>query len=109
MKVDHIAILVEDLNISREWYEKYCSAVVVYEDHKYIRMKFNNIYLALISKWHYDHSHFGILVDSVDEFPEGGKIVHHRDNTIGCYMFDPSGNMIEFIYYSPEARKQFLS
>jgi len=105
MKVDHIAVLVDDLEVSQQWYEKYCDAHLVFDDYKYKRMKVDNTYIALISKKHYQHAHFGILVDSVDKFPNNGKIVHHRDGTIGCYLQDPDGNIVEYIYYSPESKK----
>ena len=105
MKVDHIAVLVDDLEVSQQWYEKYCNADLVFEDPKYKRMKVDNTYIALISKKHYQHAHLGILVDSVDSFPDNGKIVHHRDGTIGCYLQDPDGNIVEYIYYSPESKK----
>ena len=108
MVVDHIAILVENLDISQKWYEKHCNAKLIYRDHKYRRMKVDNTNIALISKWHYEHSHFGLLVNSVDEFPENGDIVEHRDGTVGCYLMDPDGNVVEYIYYSPKAEKVFL-
>ena len=104
--VDHIAILVEDLEISQKWYEENCNAKLIFEDHKYKRMKMNNTTIALIDKKHYQHAHFGILVDCVKEFPIGGDVVMHRDGTTGCYIKDPDGNMVEFIYYTPEMRKE---
>jgi catechol 2,3-dioxygenase-like lactoylglutathione lyase family enzyme len=104
--VDHIAILVSDLDTSQQWYEENCSAELIFEDHKYKRMKMNNTTIALIDKKHYKHAHFGVLVDCVKEFPTGGKIVPHRDGTVGCYTEDPDGNMVEFIYYSPDMREK---
>jgi len=104
MKVDHIAVLVDNLDESQCWYEQYCDASLVFEDIKYKRMKVDNTYIALISKNHYQHAHIGILVDSKDKFPNNGKIVEHRDGTIGCYLQDPDGNMVEYIYYPSESK-----
>jgi len=109
MKVDHIAILVDNLENSQRWYEKYCNAELVFEDSKYKRMKVDNTYIALISKHHYQHAHIGVLVESVDKFPKNGKIVKHRDGTTGCYMQDPDGNIVEYIYYSPESIKNMIN
>ena len=33
-----------------------------------------------------------------------GEVVHHRDGTTGCYVKDPDGNVVEFIYYSDKMR-----
>lgn len=107
MKVDHIAILVENLDISQEWYEQNCSAVLVYGDHKYRRMKVQNTTIALISKYHYDHAHIGLLVHDYADLPSNiGRIVHHRDGTTGCYVPDPDGNMVEFIHYNDDSKKK---
>ena len=104
--VDHIAVLVEDLDISQKWYEKACNAKLVFEDHKYKRLAMDNITVALIDKKYYEHAHFGILVENYADLPsDKGKIVHHRDGTTGCYVKDPDGNVVEFIYYSSKMKK----
>ena len=104
--VDHIALLVENLEISQQWYEKNCNAVLVFEDSKYKRMKMNNTTIALIDKKHYKHAHIGLLVDNYCDLPSNlGEMVHHRDGTTGCYVKDPDGNVVEFIHYSKECKK----
>jgi len=105
MKVDHIAILVDNLDDSQAWYEEKCKAELIFEDEKYKRMKVENTNIALISKHHYQHAHIGLLVENTDKFPENGKIIHHRDGTIGCYLTDPDGNVVEYIYYSDELKE----
>tara|TARA_Y100001973_G_C5024452_1_gene244828 strand:+ start:33 stop:365 length:333 start_codon:yes stop_codon:yes gene_type:complete len=106
MKVDHIAILVDNLDISQEWYEENCQAKLVFKDDKYRRMEMNNTTIALISKHHYEHAHVGLLVYNYNDLPSGGKIVKHRDGTTGCYVMDPDGNMVEFIHYSDDCKKK---
>lgn len=104
--VDHIAMLVDDLSSAQKWYEENLNAVLVFSDKFYKRMKVSNTTIALIDKTHYEHSHVGILVDNQEDLPTSGQKIHHRDGTIGVYTFDPSGNCIEFIYYSPEMKKK---
>lgn len=104
--VDHIAVLVENLEISQKWYEDVCGAKLVFEDHKYKRMEMNNTTIALIDKKYYKYAHFGITVDSTKDFPEGGEVVPHRDGTTGCYIKDPDGNVVEFIHYSTDMKKE---
>jgi catechol 2,3-dioxygenase-like lactoylglutathione lyase family enzyme len=104
--VDHIAVLVENLDISQKWYEETCEAQLTFEDHKYKRMIMGNITIALIDKKYYQHAHFGILVDNYNELPSNiGEIVHHRDGTTGCYVKDPDGNVVEFIHYNEDVKK----
>jgi len=104
--VDHIAILVEDLEKSQAWYEKSCGATLIFEDHKYKRMAMGNTTIALIDKKHYEYAHFAIIVENYADLPsDKGEVVHHRDGTTGCYVKDPDGNVVEFIYYSEEMRK----
>jgi catechol 2,3-dioxygenase-like lactoylglutathione lyase family enzyme len=107
MNIDHVAILVEDLDVSQEWYEKNCGAELVFKDHKFRRMKMENTTIALISKHHYKHAHIGLLVRNYGDLPSNlGEIVIHRDGTTGCYVMDPDGNMVEFIHYDEECKKK---
>ncbi len=105
--VDHIAVLVENLEVSQQWYEKNCGAVLVFEDHKYKRMIMGNVTIALIDKKYYDHNHFAIIVENYANLPSHlGEIVHHRDGTTGCYVKDPDGNVVEFIHYNKQCKKE---
>ena len=105
--VDHVAILVEDLEISQEWYEKNCGASLIFKDYKHRRMAMGNISIALIDKKHYKYAHIGIPVDYYVDLPsDKGEMVHHRDGTTGCYVKDPDGNVVEFIHYNEECKKE---
>ena len=107
MKIDHVAILVEDLDESQEWYEKNCSAKLIFKDHKYRRMQMQNTTIALISKYHYDHAHIGLLVENYEDLPsDKGHVVQHRDGTTGCYVYDPDGNVVEFIHYNNNCKNE---
>lgn len=105
-KVDHIAVLVENLDVSQKWYEVNCGAELVFKDFKYRRMKMQNVTIALIDKNHYEHNHFAILVDKYADLPSNlGSLIHHRDGTTGCYVKDPDGNVVEFVHYNKECKK----
>jgi len=109
LKIDHIAIKVSNLEIAEDWYTKSLDAEVVYRDEKYIRLKCENTYIALIDEKHYPHNHVGFLVNDIKDLPaEQGEVVKHRDGTIGVYVKDPFENYIEYIWYSEEARELFL-
>ena len=105
-KVDHIAVLVDNLEVSQKWYEDVCGAELIFEDHKYKRMRMSNVSIALIDKKYYKYAHIGIPVDYYVDLPsDKGEIVHHRDGTTGCYVKDPDGNVVEFIHYNEECKE----
>ncbi len=108
--VDHIAILVDDLKIAEEWYLNKMDAFVSFRDEKYIRLTTKNTNIALIDKNHYEHAHFAILVNNKEDLPiNEGKVVEHRDGTVGVYVKDPFGNYLEYIWYSDNQKKVFLN
>lgn len=110
MIVDHIAILVDDLEVAEKWYTEKLSGTITFKDKKYIRLKLQNTNIALINKHFYEHAHFGILVNDKENLPTNeGITVEHRDGTIGVYVKDPFGNYLEYIWYSSEAREVFLN
>ena len=107
--VDHIAILVDDLEVAEEWYTKKLAGKVTFRDKKYVRLQLSNINVALIDKKHYSYAHFGILVKKMEDLPlELGETVYHRDGTVGVYVKDPFGNYLEYIWYSDEQKEIFL-
>ena len=110
MIVDHIAIKVSDLKIAEEWYVNNLNAEVTYRDEKYLRLKVSNTNIALIDEKHYPWAHTGFLVDNYEDLPiEKGKVVEHRDGTVGVYVKDPFGNYLEYIWYSDNQKEVFLN
>ena len=106
--VDHIAVLVDDLNVAEEWYTSNLKAKITFRDKKYIRLKLKNTNIALIDKKHYPHAHIGILVENAEDLPSNGFRVEHRDGTVGVYVEDPFGNYLEYICYSDNQKEVFL-
>ena len=108
--IDHIAILVDDLEVAEEWYTQKLAGNVTFRNSKYIRMELSNINVALIDKKHYSYQHFGILVEKFEDLPiELGETVYHRDGTVGVYVKDPFGNYLEYIWYSDKQKEVFSS
>ena len=103
--IDHVALLVEDLDVAQKWYEERLDAVCEYSTDSYRRMRFNNTTVALTSKHRYAYNHIGILVKRKENLPEEGEWVEHRDGTIGVYTFDPDGHCVEYIWYNEECKK----
>lgn len=109
MIVDHIALRADDIHKVSKWYQEKIGAVITHEDKFYIRLTTDNTTIAIIDKNKYLYNHVGILVESIEDLPDDGTRVEHRDGTIGVYCEDPEGNQIEFIYYTKELRPLFVT
>jgi len=108
-KIDHIAVLVDDLEVAEAFYTQNLQGKVTFRDKFYIRIALNNTNLALIDRNHYDYAHFAVLVEDKNDLPvDAGEVVKHRDGTIGVYVKDPFGNYLEYIWYSDTQKKVFL-
>tara|TARA_A100001515_G_scaffold120391_1_gene103305 strand:- start:244 stop:579 length:336 start_codon:yes stop_codon:yes gene_type:complete len=108
-KIDHIAILVDDLEIAEKWYLEHTTGFVTFRDEKYVRLSVDNTNIALIDSKHYPHAHIGILVEDAEDLPSNGLRIEHRDGTIGVYVKDPFGNYLEYIWYSDDQKEVFLN
>jgi extradiol dioxygenase family protein len=108
-KIDHIALLVDDLEVAETWYLENLDAVVEFKDQYYTRLRLHNTCIALIDKARYPCEHIGILIENIEDLPtERGEVVKHRDGTIGVYVKDPFGNYLEYIWYSDNQKEVFL-
>jgi len=109
-KIDHVAILVDDLEVAEEWYLEHTKGIVTFKDKKYVRLAVDNINIALIDRKHYPHAHIAVLVKNIDDLPlDKGQVVKHRDGTIGVYVKDPFDNYLEYIWYSDDQKEVFLN
>lgn len=93
--IDHVAIVVDNITASVEWYRSQYQCEIEYQDESWAFLQFANIKLALVVKEQHpphiaiEHPH-----------PESvGETKHHRDGTRSTYIQDPSGNFIELIHY----------
>ena len=109
MIIDHIAIRSENIERVAAWYQETIKAEITHVDPYYIRLSTENSTIAIIDKNKYPYNHIGILVDNLNDLPNDGTKIKHRDGTVGVYCQDPEGNYVEFIYYTEELRPQFLT
>lgn len=92
MKIDHIALQVENPEEAARWYCDNFGAEMLYSDSTWAFIQFENIKLAfVINSQHPPHIAFE------DKSLEGGKI--HRDGSRSIYKKDPFGNFYELIKY----------
>ena len=100
MKLDHIALQVENLKVSIEWYQTNLNANITYCDDTWAMLKIGELNLALTLPNEHP-PHIAFTVNTPEEIP-AKKIKTHRDGSLYTYIEDPSGNIIEYIAW-PES------
>lgn len=95
MRIDHIAIQVDDPREAAVWYTQNFGAELLYVDDTWGFVQFENIKLAFVIKEQHP-AHFAF---EVNDFSETDTVKKHRDNTESVYRRDPWGNIYELIKY----------
>ena len=93
--IDHIAIVVKDIDSSLSFYTKQFGCDILYSDSTCAILQFENIKLSLVSKNQHP-AHIAIINDSIIN---DKNAIKHRDNSISKYIKDYDGNYIELITY----------
>ena len=99
MKLDHVALNVEDIDKSVLWYVQNLKAHVTYRDSSWAMLEVGDIKIALTqASQHPPHVAFRVEGDLL--FPcKLPEIRVHRDGSRYYYQKDPDGNTIEWIRY----------
>lgn len=100
MKIDHIAVQVEDIYEACEWYCGHFNANVLYFDPSWALLEFDNIKMALILP-NQHQNHVAIEVNP-RKYPNL-EFKQHRDGSNYHYLTDPWGNCVELINYGPNS------
>ena len=95
-KIHHLAIQVEDISKSVDWYKKNFDIQVSYQDETWAMIDFENTSLALVIPEQHPF-HFAIESDDASSY---GELTKHRDGTASVYIKDPDGNNLEMIQVS---------
>ena len=96
MKIDHIAIRVDDIERGIEWHNTHFDANCLYFDESWAILEFDNTKLALtLANTH--PPHVAIAVDR-QKWPNL-EFKQHRDGSNYHYLQDPWGNCVELIDY----------
>ena len=96
LDLDHVAVNVDNIKTAVEWYTNNLGAEVTYIDETWAMLEVGTARLALtISNQHPPHTAFRVA--SLDDL--GPDYREHRDGSCYVYINDPSGNVIELIYW----------
>ena len=96
MKIDHIAVQVDDIYEGCEWYHERFGVNILYFDQTWALLEFDNIKMALVLP-NQHQNHVAIEVDS-EKYPNL-EFKQHRDGSNYHYLTDPWGNCVELINY----------
>ncbi|WFP48727.1 VOC family protein [Methylomonas sp. EFPC3] len=91
--IHHIAIQVDDIQQSVDWYTSRYQVRVAYQDQTWALLQFANVALALVLPNQHP-PHFAIVSEHAEDY---GPLRTHRDGTASVYIQDPAGNQIEMI------------
>jgi len=99
MKLDHIAIVSNNIKRSVSWYSEVFNCEVVHEDESWGMVRSGSTMIAFVSPDQHE-SHIAFRVDTLEDIPCDKKdIKTHRDGSMYHYKKDPDGNTIEWIYW----------
>ena len=91
--IHHIAVQVNDVSKAVDWYTKYYTCKIQYQDKSWAMLDFANISLALVLPEQHPQ-HFAIVSDDISSY---GNAVPHRDGTSSVYIKDIDGNHVEMM------------
>jgi len=91
--LDHLAIVVTDLEKTVHWYRTSFGCEIVYEEKGMVVLQFANVKLALLLPSH-EQPHLAIKRADATSF---GLVHKNLDGTRSIFVSDPSGNLVELI------------
>ena len=100
MKIDHIAVQVDNIYEACEWYHGHFGANVSYFDQSWALLEFDNIKLALVLP-NQHKNHLAVEINP-QKYPNL-EFKQHRDGSNYYYLTDPWGNCVELINYGPNS------
>ena len=92
-RVDHVAVVVADIDRAVEWYTSHLNCEVAYKDASWALLKFANVSLALVLPGQHP-AHFGVLREDIERF---GEVMVHRDGVKYVYLQDADSNTVEIV------------
>ena len=100
MKFDHVAIVSNNIKKSVQWYVEKWKAEIIYEDETWGLIALGGSKIAFVSP----HQHPAHMCFEIDEDFISTKLTNetfkpHRDGSSSCYIRDPDGNFLEFLYW----------
>ena len=92
-QIQHVALVVSNIDDAIKWYQSRFDLEVTYSDKTWALLEFSNILMALVLPNQHP-PHIAVELDNPTSF---GPLTHRRDGTASTYIKDPWGNSIEIM------------
>lgn len=103
MNFDHVALQSNDINNSINWYVEKWNAEILYQDKTWGLIQVGKMKIAFVTpSQHPAHVCFEIDEAFIAEKLKDKTFKGHRDGSSSCYIRDPDGNFLEFLYWPKE-------
>ena len=105
MKFDHVALVADNIKETIVWYVDNWGAKILYNDETWGLIEIGESKIAFVSpRQHPAHVCFEVDDKFILEKLNDKTFKAHRDGSSSCYVRDPDGNFLEFLYW-PEKKK----
>jgi catechol 2,3-dioxygenase-like lactoylglutathione lyase family enzyme len=106
MNFDHVALISESIEKSIEWYVEKWGAEILYQDETWGLISIGKSKIAFVTpNQHPAHICFEINEEFIANKLSGETFKGHRDGSSSCYVRDPDGNFLEFLYWPKQKEK----
>ena len=92
-RMDHVAISVNDIAATVDWYREQFNCEIVYQDETWAMVKFENITLAFVIPAQHP-PHIAFVKEDAEKY---GELEGHRDGTASVYIKDVADNAVEIM------------
>ena len=100
MIFDHVALVSKDINRAIDWYVEKWNAEILYQDETWGLIRIGKTKITFVSP-HQHPAHVCFEIDEsfiMQKLPKA-TFKPHRDGSSSCYIRDPDGNFLEFLYW----------
>jgi catechol 2,3-dioxygenase-like lactoylglutathione lyase family enzyme len=100
MNFDHVALVSKNIKKAIDWYVEKWNAVILYQDETWGLISVGESKIAFVTPTqHPAHICFEIDEKFISEKLHCETFKGHRDGSSSCYVRDPDGNFLEFLYW----------
>ena len=92
-KIDHVAVVVTDIDNAVNWYRQNFDCQIDYQDNSWALLNFENVNIALVLPDQHP-AHIAVCRQELSQY---GPLMEHRDGTQSVYIDDPWGNVFELV------------
>ena len=106
MNFDHVALISKNISEAIKWYVEKWEAKVLYQDETWGLISVGESKIAFVTPHqHPAHICFEIDEEFIANKLPGETFKGHRDGSSSCYVRDPDGNFLEFLYWPKKKEK----